>query len=102
MLPDAPVVLAYLARGARLWVVTRAALSAGLAVAETDPFHLSVTAVLAIIAMSVAVAFVDVRRQHESVLLANLAVSPAMLGTLFLIPAVLGEIVLHAVAAALV
>ena len=78
MLPDALVALTYLARGARLWVITRAALSAGLALAETDPFHLSVTAVLAVIAMSVAVAFADVRRRHESVLLANVAVSPAM------------------------
>jgi hypothetical protein len=101
MLPDSQVMRSYLARGARLWVITRVAMCAGLMRAGTDPFHFSLAALVAVVGITVAVCFVDVRWHRESIFLANLGVSPLALGMLFLVPVVAGEIALHVVVVAI-
>ena len=85
----------YVSRGARLWLATRAALTAAMLLAGTNPARLSAAAAVEVILMSVVVSFVDTHHRRERALLANLGVRPIALGVLFAGPALLGEIALR-------
>jgi hypothetical protein len=90
---------AYLTRGGRLWLVTRAMLSAVFFLADVDPIHLSVPAAIEVVVLSVVVCFVDTYRNRERALLANMGVRPLAIASVFAAPAVVGEIALRAIGA---
>jgi hypothetical protein len=86
------VTQAYLARGARFWIATRALVSLFLMFAGSNPFDTSVGSSIEIALLSVALCFLDTRRRREDVLLGNLGLTRAVLAALFAIPAIVGEI----------
>jgi len=98
MRPNRLVVQAYLARGARLWLISRAMLSVVFLVAGTNPVRLNVGAVVEIILLSVGVSFLETKRRRERAFLSNLGVRPLTLGVLFAGPAIIGEFALRAAA----
>jgi hypothetical protein len=94
-------VMAYLGRGAALWVAARAVVTAVLFVGRADPFTLSAGATVAMILTTVAAGLFDTYRSGERTLLANLAVSPSLLCALFAAPAIVGEGAIRLAAAVL-
>jgi hypothetical protein len=92
MLPSRLVTQAYAARGTRLWIATRALISVVFFFAKINPFDMSAGSSIEIVLVSVALCFLDTRRRREDVLLGNLGVTRPVLGVLFAIPAILGEI----------
>lgn len=90
----------YVARGATLWLVVRAATSMVLFFAGTNPLHLSGATVAYVVALTVAIALLETRRHHERAFIGNLGVSMWTVGALFAGPAILGEIALRLAAAA--
>lgn len=98
MRPNRLVARAYLFRGTKLWLVTRAALSGAFILAGDDPLRLSAAAIAGILLLSISLGYLDTRIHRESVLLGNLGVSPLSLGALFAAPALAGEILLWAFA----
>jgi hypothetical protein len=94
MLPNPLIAQAYLARGAQIWLGSRAVQCAVFLVAGMNPIQLSSATSVAIILWSVAMSFLDTRRRRERALLANLGVRPMLLGALFAGPAIVGEIAL--------
>jgi hypothetical protein len=101
MRPNRLIVRAYLSRGARLWLVARALLSAVFLLAGTNPVQLSAAAVVEVILLSVVLSFVETHRRRERAFLANLGVGPLVLGALFAGPAMIGEVALRLGGAAL-
>lgn len=101
MRPDRLVVRAYLSRGTKLWVLTRAASSGVFMLAESNPLALSGAAILGIVALSTLLGFLETWLRHESVLLGNLGISPLVLGVFFFVPALFGEAVLRFMGAVL-
>ncbi len=101
MRPNPLIVRAFLYRGALSWLVTRAMLSVVFLLAGINPVRLSAMTAVEIILLSVVVIFLDTYRRRERAFIANLAIGPLMLGTLFVAPAVLGEVALRFGAAAL-
>lgn len=101
MRPNRLVVRAYLSRGARLWLATRAMLAAVFLLAGSNPLRLSAAVVLEVILLSVVVSFLNTHRHRERALLGNLGVRPFMLAILFAGPALIGEAALWLGAAAL-
>lgn len=87
--------MAYLTRGAKLWLGVRVIVSAVFLAARVNPLRLSGEAVVAIVVLSVVLGIVETYRLREQVLLANFAVAPAMLGVMFAVPAIIGEYVLR-------
>ncbi len=57
-------------------------------------------ATVEVVVLSVVVCFVETNRNRERALLANMGVRPVAVGALFAVPALVGEIVLRAVGAA--
>ncbi|MGH7670608.1 MAG: hypothetical protein ACRENQ_14075 [Gemmatimonadaceae bacterium] len=100
MRTDPAIIWAYSARGARLWLGTRAIVIAVLMLGGADPFELTAGTVIVMVGLSIAVGFVDTYRHGERMLLANLAVSPLLLGALFAVPAIVGEAALRLAAVA--
>jgi hypothetical protein len=86
---------AYLARGAELWLLIRLVISALFGATGTDPFHLATPTVAGIIALSLALGYIETARHREFVLLGNLSVSRTMLGAMLVAPAVAGEVILR-------
>jgi hypothetical protein len=84
-----------------LWIVTRATVTGALVLAGGDAIELSMTALVAIVLLIVALGWIETRRRREGALLANLGVSPFMLSVLFAGPALLGEFVIRLGAALL-
>ena len=95
MHPNQLVVRAYLFRGARFWLALRALLTGAFLLAGADPLRLPATAIIEIIAMNVALCFLDTRRLRERALLANMGIRALDLGVLFAGPALVGELVLR-------
>jgi uncharacterized RDD family membrane protein YckC len=95
MRPNRLIVRAYLSRGTRLWLITRAMLSGVFLLAGTNPVQLSAAAGVEIILLSVVVSALETRRRRERAFLANLRVRPLMLGALFAGPAMVGEVALR-------
>jgi hypothetical protein len=92
MRPDPLIVRAYLTRGVKVWVLTRALLIVAFLFSNADPFRLSAIEFIAVITLSAALGFLETRRHRERALLGNLGVSPLVLGALFSGPALVGEI----------
>jgi hypothetical protein len=92
----------YLARGGRMWLLSRAAGAAALLLAGEDPLRMSAAAPAVFVLMSVALCFVETFRRRERSLLGNLAVSPLLLGLLFTLPAIAGELLFGAITSAIV
>jgi hypothetical protein len=92
------VARAYAWRGARLWLGVRAAVSLVLLFAGAAPLRLPFAATIALIAITLTVAFIDARRQHELVFVENLGIHPALLGLFLGTPAIIGEALIHAMA----
>jgi hypothetical protein len=101
MHPNRLVVRAYVFRGARLWLGTRALITGAFLLASTNPVLISAAAIVGIIALSVIVGFLDTRRHRERAFLANMGVRPLHLSVLFAGPALLGELALRLVGASL-
>jgi hypothetical protein len=100
MRPNPLVVRTYVIRGIKVWIATRLALSAVFFFAAgLNPFGLSAGAVVGVIGLTVAMGYLETRFHREFVLLGNLGVSPLQLGVCFGAPALLGELMLGAVAA---
>jgi hypothetical protein len=95
MRPNRLIVRAYLSRGTRLWLITRAMLSGVILLAGINPVRLSAIAGVEIILLSVVVSVLETQRRRERAFLANLGVRPLTLGVLFAGPAVLGEVALR-------
>ena len=95
------VVQSYAFRGARLWLLIRALIATVLLLAGGDPFRLPTTVTVASLVLPIAVCFLDTYRHHERALLGNLGVSPQFLLAMFAGPALLGELVVRIIAAAL-
>lgn len=91
MRPNSLVVRAYLLRGALLWIVARAAITGALVLAGSDALRLSTIALVEVVLLIVALGWIETRRRGESVLLANLGVSPILFTFFFAGPALLGE-----------
>ena len=92
---------AYLSRGARLWLITRALVCGAFLLVGTNPLQLSLVAEVGIVVLSVVLGFVETYGRRERVFLANLGTRPIFLTALFAAPAMLGEVALRVVAAAL-
>ncbi|MDQ3243269.1 MAG: hypothetical protein M3Q09_06050 [Gemmatimonadota bacterium] len=86
--------MAYLSRGARFWLATRALMTGVFLLAGTNPLQLSTAVVVELILLSVVLAFVDTYRHHERALIANLGIRPFVLVILFAAPALIGEVAL--------
>ena len=93
--PNRLVVRAYAARGARLWLATRAAVSIVFLFGRVNPLDFSVSGSMRMVAIAVGVSFLETHYRRERVLLANLGVRPQMLTVLFVAPALMGEIALY-------
>lgn len=101
MRPNPLIARAYLARGARLWLLTRVSISGVFLLAGFDPATLSAAPTLAIVFLSIFVCLLETGRRRERALLANLGIHPLMLGALFAGPALIGEIAVRLGGAAL-
>lgn len=99
--PNRILAVAYLSRGARLWLLIRIAATVVLVMAGADPLRLSGAVVTALIVLSVTVSFLDTYRHREHALLGNLAVSPLTLCILLTLPALAGELAIRFGVAAL-
>jgi hypothetical protein len=91
---------AYLRRGAVLWLLARALLSVVLAFADASPLALSSQASVITIVVVTTLGFAQTMRLRESVLLGNLGVSRPMLAAFFALPALIGELAIAAIGAA--
>jgi hypothetical protein len=95
MRPNRLFVRAYLSRGAGFWLATRVAVTGVVLLAGASPLRLSVATAAEVILLSGIMSVLETHRRRERALLANLGVSPFLLGALFLGPALVGEIALR-------
>lgn len=98
MLPHPLIVRAYVARGIRLWLAMRAIVTCLLLLGASSQ-RLSLSAMIQLVVVSVALCFLDTHRRRERALLGNLGVRPLTLAVLFALPAVLGEMAIRALVA---
>jgi hypothetical protein len=89
------IVRVYMTRGARLWLVFRAAVSFVLLLGGSDPIRVSPIVSSYIVALTIGIGLIDLRRQRETIFVANLGLSPIILVTMLGAPAIAGEILLH-------
>ena len=89
------LVRAYAARGARLWLATRAAVSVVFLFGQLNPLDFSISGSMHMVAIAVGVSFLETHGRRERALLANLGVRQQMLAVLFIVPALVGEIALY-------
>jgi len=101
MRPNPLLVRAYVGRGVRLWLATRALMTLALLWAEMNPLRVSAGGAAQIVALAVGLSFLEIHIRRERALLANLGARPVTLGALFAAPALIGEIVLGLGAAAI-
>jgi hypothetical protein len=101
MRPDNLIVMYLAGRGMRLWGVARALCSAVVALAGANPLHLGFPSSALIVGACVALGLADIRRRHERVLLANLAVPGVARAAFFAVLAFMGESAVAAVASML-
>jgi hypothetical protein len=76
-------------------------IAGALLLAGGDALRLSTTALVEVVLLIVALGWIETRRRRESVLLANLGVSPPLLSVFFAGPALVGEFALRVGAALL-
>lgn len=92
------VVRAYVVRGARLWLVTRALLAAVFFFGQADPIRTPTLGAALIILSVVGVSVLETHQRGEFVFLANLGVRPGMIAAMFAAPATVAEVALQSLA----
>jgi hypothetical protein len=92
-MPTASIVTSYLARGAVLWVVTRALVSVVLILARGDLF--APPALLTAVVLSAGLAIVETHQRREWALLGNLGVRVPVIVILVAIPPLAAEALLQ-------
>jgi hypothetical protein len=95
------VVTTFVTRGVRLWLIVRAALSGLLYLAGTNPLRLPIATTLGVLFIAVTAGYVEVHLNHERDLLGNLGIKRRSLVGFFLVPAMIGELLVRAVAYAI-
>ncbi len=98
-LPGRLLSLAMLRRGLRLWVLARLLMSALFLLSQTDPLRVPTITTVVFVVTCVMLGYIEVHLNHERDLLANLGIRRRALLPLFLVPAVLGELLIRVVAA---
>ncbi|MGK2961988.1 MAG: hypothetical protein ACSLFK_07545 [Gemmatimonadaceae bacterium] len=101
MRPNRLIVRAYVLRGTRLWLLTRAAIAGVFLLAGTDPVRLPTPVMVAFIVLTVVTCFLDTYRHREGAFLGNLGVGPLHLAAIFVTPVLIGELTLRLLAARL-
>ncbi len=86
-----------LLRSARNWLLLRTAAGGLLLLAGSDPLHLPIATMIVIAVLCTAVGYVEVHRNHEGILFANLGIAPQLLTPYFLSPVILGEVCIRLV-----
>ncbi|MBA3657166.1 MAG: hypothetical protein H0W69_07430 [Gemmatimonadaceae bacterium] len=84
-------------RSAKLWAITRSALSAVFFLAGDNPLRLSIFPVLGIVALVTVLGAIELRRNREMPFIGNLGVSPLLLSAILLGPVAIGELTLASV-----
>ncbi len=84
-------------RSAKLWAITRIALSAVFFLAGDNPLRLSIFPVVGIVALATALGASEIRRHREMAFLGNLGVSPLPLSAILFGPAAIGELTLASI-----
>ena len=62
---------------------------------QGDPLRLTASQTLVLLGAIIAIAFVDMRRHRETILIGNLGLHPVMVALLFGAPALVGEILIR-------
>ena len=91
MLPNRLVTLTMLRRGVAIWLVTRIAASGVFAYAGKDPLRLDTGGLLTVVLLCTALCYVEMARNRERDLLANMGIRRRSLALLFIAAAVTGE-----------
>jgi hypothetical protein len=100
MRPHPELVRTYLARGAKLWLATRAMVSVVFLYGHANPVELTPMATGLMVLSAVFVSCADTHRHGERALLGNLGLETPLLVAIFAVPAVLGEIAIKLTVAA--
>lgn len=94
-LPAGIIVRSYLARGAVLWVVTRALVSVVIVLARGAPFAFS--AVLCTVVLAICLGLLETHQRHEWALIGNLGLRRRVVAILLGLPAVAVEALVQGV-----
>ena len=100
MRPHPQLVRTYFARGAKLWLTTRAMVSIVLLYGHTNPVELTPAATVLMVLSGVFVSCADTYRHGERALLGNLGLRTPVLVGIFAVPAIAGEIAIKLTVAA--
>ncbi len=92
-----PYLQAYLVRGTTCWLAAHAVVGIVAWFGSLPALPLTVSGEFEMIALSVTLGFVDTLRRREMALIGNLAIHPVALTGALAIPAILGELILHAI-----
>lgn len=100
MLPNRLVATMMLRRGARLYLIARVAISGLIVLSGDDPFRLPVSTTVGVLFTCITLGYVEMYRNHERDLLGNLGIKRRSIAGFFLVPALVGELIVRGVAAA--
>jgi hypothetical protein len=92
-----PYLQAYLVRGATCWLAAHAVVAVVAWFGSLPALPLTTSGAVDMIAVSVALGFADTLRRREMALIGNLAIHPVALTGALAAPAILGELILHAI-----
>ena len=92
------VVRAYVRRGARLWLASRALLAAVFLFGQADPIRTPTMGAALIILWVVGVSILETHRRGEFVLLGNLGIRPSAVAAMYAVPATVAEVALQCLA----
>jgi len=92
-----PYLQAYLVRGATCWLAAHAVVAAVAWFGSLPALPLTASGAFEMIAVSVALSFVDTLRRREMALIGNLAIHPLALTGALATPAILGELILNTI-----
>jgi hypothetical protein len=93
-----PYLQVYLVRGATCWLAAHAVVAIVALFGGLPAIPLTAAGAVEMIAVSAALGFADTLRRREMALIGNLAIHPVALTGALAAPAVLGELILHAIA----
>jgi hypothetical protein len=88
---------AYLVRGATCWLAAHAVVGIVAWFGSLPALPLTASGAVEMIAASGALGFADTLRRREMALIGNLAIHPVALTGALATPAILGELILHAI-----
>ncbi len=93
-----PYLQVYLVRGATCWLAAHAVVAVVAWFGSLPALPLTASGAFEMIAVSVALGFVDTLRRREMALIGNLAIHPIVLTGALATPAIVGELILRAIA----